>query len=224
MALDFMEIWREEKRKLKLKGSIDICEKKGSPCRLESRSTTFKPSTTDFPAFSFGPRKPIPIEAKMVGWLRSMSYFHDFVSQDEAASIVHMVESVPFDNPRWVSLRGRQLQCWGGQPLDPHSAAASDMSFVSEPLPEWLQVLCESLSAAKIFPAEQVPNHVLINRYECGEGILPHTDGPAYVSRTATLSLSGRDEEAESLHHKFGAVMTFRARQASSEVGSLVFP
>ncbi|CAK0911363.1 unnamed protein product, partial [Prorocentrum cordatum] len=34
-----------------------------------------------------------------------------------------------------------------------------------------------------------VPNHVLVNHYRPGEGIMPHTDGPAYEPAAAILSL-----------------------------------
>jgi alkylated DNA repair dioxygenase AlkB len=33
------------------------------------------------------------------------------------------------------------------------------------------------------------PNHLLINEYEPHQGIMAHTDGPAYAARTATISL-----------------------------------
>jgi alkylated DNA repair dioxygenase AlkB len=45
------------------------------------------------------------------------------------------------------------------------------------------------LVARGIFSTEQPPNHVLLNDYQPGRGILPHTDGPVYASLTATLSL-----------------------------------
>ncbi len=32
-------------------------------------------------------------------------------------------------------------------------------------------------------------NHVLLNRYQSGEGIMPHTDGPAYSPKAVVLSL-----------------------------------
>lgn len=35
------------------------------------------------------------------------------------------------------------------------------------------------------------PNHVLINEYKPGEGIMPHEDGKAYASVVATVSLGG---------------------------------
>jgi len=34
-------------------------------------------------------------------------------------------------------------------------------------------------------------NHVLINEYRAGEGIMPHEDGPAYEPVVATISLGG---------------------------------
>jgi alkylated DNA repair dioxygenase AlkB len=37
----------------------------------------------------------------------------------------------------------------------------------------------------------QQPNHVLINEYKPGEGIMPHEDGKAYASVVATVSLGG---------------------------------
>lgn len=42
---------------------------------------------------------------------------------------------------------------------------------------------------AGIFDETAPPNHILINHYTPCQGIMPHTDGPAYFSRTATLSL-----------------------------------
>lgn len=37
----------------------------------------------------------------------------------------------------------------------------------------------------------QQPNHVLINEYRPGEGIMPHEDGAAYAPVVATISLGG---------------------------------
>ena len=60
-------------------------------------------------------------------------------------------------------------------------------------LPPILQRLVDTLVDVGAFPSCKPPNHVLINEYNPGEGILPHTDGPAYYSRTATISLGGSD-------------------------------
>jgi hypothetical protein len=88
-----------------------------------------------------------------------------------------------------------------------------------------------------VFPSAEAPNHVLINRYVGGEGILGHTDGPLYHPRTATLSLSlnadeddsageGRTEKAGNRSHapRFGAILTFQRRQPTCEVGTVPPP
>ena len=62
----------------------------------------------------------------------------------------------------------------------------SSLLFATYPV---LQRLCDALVLRGIFSREQPPNHILVNEYHPGQGILPHTDGPAYLSRTATLSL-----------------------------------
>ena len=62
----------------------------------------------------------------------------------------------------------------------------SPMLFASYPV---LQRFADALVSQGIFSSEHPPNHVLVNEYHPGQGIMAHTDGPAYFSRTATLSL-----------------------------------
>ena len=40
-----------------------------------------------------------------------------------------------------------------------------------------------------LFRGGNHPNHVLLNNYRPGDGILPHTDGPAYYPYVCILSL-----------------------------------
>ena len=42
---------------------------------------------------------------------------------------------------------------------------------------------------AEAFPVDRQPNHCLINEYLPGQGIMPHTDGPAFHPLISTLSL-----------------------------------
>ena len=56
-------------------------------------------------------------------------------------------------------------------------------------MPPPLIALAQALVDIGAFPASAPPNHALLNDYAPGEGILPHTDGPAYAPCTATLSL-----------------------------------
>lgn len=65
--------------------------------------------------------------------------------------------------------------------------------------------------AASPLPAaglDPVPNHVLVNEYRPGEGILPHSDGPAYRPAVAILSLGS------------SAIMRFVPRVAPGLVGT----
>ena len=57
------------------------------------------------------------------------------------------------------------------------------------PLPPILSKLANTLVHTNAFA--EAPNHVLINEYQKGMGIMSHTDGPAYNSRTATISIGG---------------------------------
>eukprot|EP00934_Nitzschia_sp_Nitz4_P009211 Nitzschia sp. Nitz4//scaffold105_size73764//54616//55497//NITZ4_005682-RA/size73764-processed-gene-0.23-mRNA-1//-1//CDS//3329532465//9201//frame0 len=74
-------------------------------------------------------------------------------------------------------------------------------------LPPPLSIIAAELVQNGVFPATQPPNHVLLNEYQPSQGILPHTDGPQYASRTATLSL-GSD-----------VVIEFSRRLATDEIG-----
>jgi 2OG-Fe(II) oxygenase superfamily len=72
------------------------------------------------------------------------------------------------------------------QPQGPNSKAIAPPP---RPLPPPLDELAQELVDRGVFAPETPPNHVLLNEYQPGQGIMPHTDGPVYYSRTATLSL-----------------------------------
>lgn len=61
----------------------------------------------------------------------------------------------------WVTLSSRRLKCWGGQPGE---------GFEPEPLPGWLEALCDALVRRKVFSPEGRPNHVLLNGKERAVG------------------------------------------------------
>ncbi|KAI8801513.1 hypothetical protein BJ742DRAFT_579455 [Cladochytrium replicatum] len=53
------------------------------------------------------------------------------------------------------------------------------------------QSLSTSSSGSTPVPKRIVPNNCLINEYEPSQGIMPHFDGPAYLTAVATVSLGG---------------------------------
>ncbi|CAM9256206.1 unnamed protein product, partial [Scytosiphon promiscuus] len=139
-----------------------------------------------------------------VGSTPSIYYAPDFISQADERQILAetyapVVDGHSADSSEWVALRSRRLKCWGGQPGE---------NFRPEPLPPWVEALCDSLVARGVFREDNRPNHVLLNEYQPGQGIMGHTDGPFYEPRTATLSL-GSD-----------AVMHFSPRVETSRIGT----
>lgn len=79
------------------------------------------------------------------------------------------------------------------------------------PLVGPLVEIASLLTSKRIFPSSEPPNHVLLNEYQPSQGILPHTDGPSYSSRTATISLSS------------SVVLEFTKRLSSNEIGNTQF-
>ncbi|KAG9340167.1 hypothetical protein JZ751_021892 [Albula glossodonta] len=60
--------------------------------------------------------------------------------------------------------------------------------MLAEKLPDWLQQYAEKISALGTF-AGKTANHVLVNEYNPGQGIMPHEDGPLYYPTVTTISL-----------------------------------
>lgn len=128
---------------------------------------------------------------------------NEFLSAACEADLLRCVLSPVYEaSGRWVRLRGRRLLQFGGTPMP------GPRLLGREPLPPWLGAVVDRLVATGAFPEDKRPNHVLVNAYGPGEGILPHTDGPLYFPCTATLSL-GSD-----------AVMGFAPRVPSELVGT----
>lgn len=113
-------------------------------------------------------------------WLRSLST-NTANESDETAAL-----------GKWTTLRhaGRRVALFD-----------SRLSHFPTPLLELVQAVDD------LFPEEHAPNHILINEYRAEQGILPHTDGPAYFDRTATLSLGAGavllhfDDGPQTRHH-----------------------
>jgi alkylated DNA repair protein alkB family protein 6 len=82
---------------------------------------------------------------------------------------------------KWTEVSGRRLQNLGG--------VVHPKGLIPTPVPEWLaaQMAKVRASAGDLLPAPI--NHVLVNEYQPGDGILPHQDGAAYYPAVAIVSL-----------------------------------
>jgi len=113
-----------------------------------------------------------------VGSIPNVYYIPHFVTQEESDLILKHVYS---HQNKWTKLKRRRLQNWGGIP--------SSRGMLPEALPPFLHTVCTHMAQCHVFA--QPPNHILLNEYTPGQGIMSHKDGPLYFPRVAILSLSG---------------------------------
>ena len=124
----------------------------------------------------------------------------DFVDAEEEAALLAAATGPA---ARWTQVSGRRLQALGGVV---HASAG----LLPAPLPKWVTPLLARIQqrgAPGLFDGVTL-NHVLVNAYDAGEGILPHQDGPLYHPAVAIVSL-GAD-----------AVMTFSPHQDLLDVAA----
>lgn len=105
-------------------------------------------------------------------------YIPEFISEEEEAYLLQQVYQSP--KTKWTQLSGRRLQNWGGVP--------HPRGMLAERIPDWLQTYCDRISSLGAFSGKSA-NHVLVNEYKPGEGIMPHEDGPLYHPTVTTISL-----------------------------------
>ncbi|WFD19360.1 hypothetical protein MCAP1_001590 [Malassezia caprae] len=115
-------------------------------------------------------------------------YVRDFITEEEESYLCRKIDSAP--RPQWKQLKHRRLQQWGGE------LAKRTGALLPAALPAHVTAypdLISRIAATGAFRESRhaAPNHCLVNEYLPGEGILPHTDGPAYFPAVATISLQG---------------------------------
>ncbi|KAI9375735.1 hypothetical protein BJX61DRAFT_539606 [Aspergillus egyptiacus] len=118
--------------------------------------------------------------------LEDAFYIADFITEAEEAYLLQKITTAPL--PRWKTLTHRRLQTYPS-PLTPTNA------LLASPLPPWLvnPIITPRFDDLNLFvdSPHKHPNHVLVNEYRPGQGIMPHEDGGAYHPLVATVSLGG---------------------------------
>lgn len=130
----------------------------------------------------------------------SVYYIPNFITPQEESQILSTVERTP--KPRWTQLAHRRLINYGGVP--------HPKGMIAEAIPSWLQTYVDKVNQlAGVFEDTRKANHVLVNEYLSGEGIMPHLDGPLFYPTITTIScgshavlefqeaLESNDEEAK---------------------------
>ncbi|CAL1279520.1 unnamed protein product [Larinioides sclopetarius] len=108
----------------------------------------------------------------------SAYYLPNFITPNEESQLLEKIYTSP--KPKWKTLSNRRLQNWGGFP--------HPKGMIQEKLPEWLLSYVHKIGTLGIFK-DKLPNHVLINEYLPGQGIMPHEDGPLFYPTIATINL-----------------------------------
>ncbi|XP_046434653.1 alpha-ketoglutarate-dependent dioxygenase alkB homolog 6 [Neodiprion fabricii] len=109
---------------------------------------------------------------------RTVRYIPNFITPEGEIEIIKRVNNSPL--PKWTQLSHRRLQNWGGIP--------HPKGMIAEEIPAWLTKYVGKISGLQIFPETKLPNHVLINEYLPGQGIMAHSDGPLFHPIVTTIS------------------------------------
>lgn len=116
----------------------------------------------------------------------SIYYLPDFLPPSTCDNLLTKITSIP--SQKWTNLAHRRLLSLPS----PLTGKTRDTLLLSSSLPHYLtDAILDKFEDLGIFANSPhgAPNHVLVNEYLPGQGIMPHEDGPAYYPVTATVSL-----------------------------------
>lgn len=108
---------------------------------------------------------------------QTVYYIPNFITPDEEDYIINKVDTAP--KPKWTCLKNRRLQDYGGIP--------HKNGLILEPIPSWLPPFMDRISDLGVFGNNRA-NHVLVNEYLPGQGIMAHLDGPVFFPTITTIS------------------------------------
>ncbi len=114
-------------------------------------------------------------------WPDGLTYLENYISEDEADRLVQEIDAAP-----WRTDLKRRVQHYGYR-YDYKARQARREDYLG-PLPELFQGLAERLTAEGHF--RTVPDQVIVNEYQPGQGISAHIDcQPCFGETIASLSL-----------------------------------
>ncbi len=110
-----------------------------------------------------------------------LSYITEYIDQSAEAELIRIIDAQP-----WITELKRRVQHYGYR-YD-YKARAITRGLKLGRLPEWLAPYCNELCQKHLFPT--LPDQVIINEYQAGQGIAPHIDCiPCFEETIASLSL-----------------------------------
>ncbi|GAX12301.1 alkylated DNA repair protein alkB homolog 6 [Fistulifera solaris] len=181
-AVDYRKLYFDEKRKARHRNQESIAGNNSLPSSQQEEP----PIPRELPEWNGGSSAlKVP----------ELNRLRDCVSNQDPGSIFYKESFLPshFCNDLWqwleklpvaATAKSQKHGHWHNLHHSKRKVAVFDGSF-----PRPIQLIAQALIEAGIFDESVPPNHILINHYTPSQGIMPHTDGPAYFSRTTTLSL-----------------------------------
>lgn len=110
-----------------------------------------------------------------------LSYIPDFITEHEQKLLLEMIDSAP-----WLLDLKRRVQHYGYK-YD-YKKRTVDPSMKVGDLPDWIMQVGTRIKEMNFM--EYVPDQVIVNEYEPGQGIAPHIDcEPCFENVIASLSL-----------------------------------
>jgi len=191
-AIDFQQLYLEEKRKAREARRQERKKQEAKDPAVKKTERDAVPPV-DFPPWtlSLPSLNDVPILNRTrhclspVGIFYKQRFLSDFPEYQDA--LLDWLSQLPINKntEQESSATGK----WTVLPHANRRVALFDETIQPFPLP--LKWLVDVLSLQIFLDDDQQhkPNHVLINQYTATQGIMPHTDGPAYHDRTATISL-----------------------------------
>lgn len=108
-------------------------------------------------------------------------YVPEFITEAEENLLIHNIEKT--SALRWTQLKNRRLINYGGIP--------TQKGMIAEEIPAYLQAYLKKVNDLKVF-GDVSANHILLNEYKAGQGIMPHFDGPLFYPTITTISVGSQ--------------------------------
>ena len=113
--------------------------------------------------------------------ISGLFYIPDFIDKATEAELIKTIDLQP-----WKNDLKRLVQHYG-YAYD-YKARNVRASSKLDDIPQWLQVYCGKLQDGEFF--EQIPDQVIVNEYQIGQGISSHIDCiPCFGDKIAIISL-----------------------------------
>ncbi|KAH9914054.1 uncharacterized protein BXZ73DRAFT_55170 [Epithele typhae] len=128
---------------------------------------------------------PKALEEYLVPGTKTTYYVPNFIDEEEEEYLIRKIVDAP--QPWWKRLQNRSASVIGGE-------LTAKKVLIPQEMPNFVNMYPDLIGRIRdtgIFEGSKhgEPNHIIMNEYAPGQGIMPHEDGPAYHPVVATLSL-----------------------------------